>query len=214
MSLKTCFFIESIDPPRVVRQSIRDRLHPARQQHPRRPQAGAKVKIGRGGVESWRGKVLNRGMEKIQRGTLRRLVVGLLLIWALTLAACSDEPSFTEAEKTNARYVTLAFREAQQAVRISNSEPAFSMVSAEDRNRMTMHYQNALKFAETVTDEVLDKVHPKIRGHWRAELEEGIRLRLVNFQEGNMQAEIKGSTLLDRFGDWWNANKPDIKVPK
>jgi hypothetical protein len=165
-------------------------------------------------VESSSGKVLNRDMQKMQRDTLRRFVIGLLLIGTLALAACSDEPTFTEAEKTNARYVTLTFREVQQAVRISNSGPAFSQVSAEDSNRMAAHYEKALKYAGTVTDEVLDKVHPEIREHWRGEMEEGIRLRLVNFQEGNVQAEIRGSELLDRFGDWWNANKPDIKVPK
>ena len=154
-------------------------------------------------------------MQKIQCGTLQRFVTGFLLIGVLALAACSDEPSFTEAEKTNARYVVLAFREAQQAVRISNSGPAFSLVSAEDSNRMAAHYEKALEYAEIVTDEVLDKVHPDIREHWRGEMEEGIRLRLLNFQEkGNVQAEIRGSELLDRFGDWWNANKPDIKVPK
>ena len=79
---------------------------------------------------------------------------------------------------------------------------------------MTKHYQNALQYAEIVTDEVLDKVHPKIRGRWRGEMEEGIRLRLINFHEGDVQAEIKGSALLDRFGDWWNTNKPDIKISK
>ena len=153
-------------------------------------------------------------MQNIPRGTVGRLVAGLLVIGVLAVAACSEEPRFTDSEKTNARYVALAFREAQQAVAISNSKPAFSMVSAEDRERMIAHYQNALKFAETVTDEVLNKVHPEIRGHWRAEMEEGIRLRLINFRKGNAQAEIRGSDLLDRFGDWWNANKPDIKVPK
>jgi len=153
-------------------------------------------------------------VQKMQRGTLRRFAIGLLLMGVLALAACSDEPTFTEAEKTNAQYVTLAFREVQQAIRISNSGPAFSLVSAEDSNRMATHYEKALKYAGTVTDEVLDKVHPEIREHWRGEMEEGIRLRLVNFQEGNVQAEIRGSELLDRFGDWWNANKPDIKVPK
>ncbi len=141
-------------------------------------------------------------------------MIGLLLVGPLALAACSDEPSFTEDEKTNAQYVALAFGEVQQAFRISNSGPAFSQVSKEDRDRMTVHYQNALKYAETVTDEVLDKVHPEIREHWRGEMEEGIRLRLINFQEGNVKAEIRGSEFLDRFGDWWNANKPDIKVPK
>ncbi len=153
-------------------------------------------------------------MQKIQRGMLRRFAVGLLLIGALALAACSEEPSWTEEEKTNARYVALAFREAQQAIQISNSWPAFSQLSAEDLSGMVAHYENALEYAERVTDEVLDKIHPEIRGHWRGELEEGIRLRLVNFQEKNIQAEFKGSALLDRFGDWWYANKPDIKVPK
>lgn len=143
----------------------------------------------------------------------RALLIVVLVLVAQTLAACSDEPSFTEAEKTNARYVVLAFKEVQQAVRISNSKPGFSIISTEDWGQMTMHYQNALKYAETVTDEVLNKIHPEIRAHWRGEMEEGIRLRLINYQEDNTQAEIKGSELLDRFGDWWNANKPDIKIP-
>ncbi len=53
-----------------------------------------------------------------------------------------------------------------------------------------MHYQNALKYAETVTDDVLDKAHPEIRERWRGEMEEGMRLRLINFQEGDVRAEI------------------------
>ncbi len=87
-------------------------------------------------------------------------------------------------------------------------------MSGQDAKRMTTHYQKALFYAETVTNEVLDKIHPEIREHWRGDLEEGLLLRLRNFQEGNVQAEIKGSAFLDRFADWWNANKSDIKVPK
>ena len=37
-------------------------------------------------------------MQKMQRATLRRFAIGLLLIGTLALAACSDEPTFTEAE--------------------------------------------------------------------------------------------------------------------
>ena len=77
-----------------------------------------------------------------------------------------------------------------------------------------MHYQTARQYAETVTDEVLDKVHSEIRAHWRSEFQEGIRLRLINLRHGDLEAEIKGSALLDRFGDWWNANKKDLRVPK
>jgi hypothetical protein len=153
-------------------------------------------------------------MAKIRRGTVGTFAVGLLVVWVLVLGVYSEEPSWTDAEKANARYVVLAFKEMQQANRVSNSEPGSSIVSTEDWGQITMHFQNAFKYAETVNDEVLDKVHPEIREHWRSEMEEGIRLRLINFQEGDLQAEIRGSELLDRFGGWWNANKRDIKVPK
>ncbi len=143
--------------------------------------------------------------------TIQHCIVGVLI---LLLAACSDEPTWSEQEKTNARYITLAFGESQQAIRISNSQPAVSAISKEDREGMTMHYQTARQYAETVTDEVLDKVHSEMRAHWRNEFQEGIRLRLINLQHGDLEAEIKGSALLDRFGDWWNANKNDLRVPK
>ena len=143
--------------------------------------------------------------------TIQHCIVGVLI---LLLAACSDEPTWSEQEKTNARYITLAFGESQQAIRISNSQQAFSAMSTEVRESMTMHYQTARQYAETVTDGVLDKVHSEMRAHWRNEFQEGIRLRLINLQHGDLEAEIKGSALLDRFGDWWNANKKDLRVPK
>ncbi len=143
--------------------------------------------------------------------TIQHCIVGVLI---LLLAACSDEPTWSEQEKTNARYITLAFGESQQAIRISNSQQAFSAMSTEVRESMTMHYQTARQYAETVTDGVLDKVHSEMRAHWRNEFQEGIRLRLIKLQHGDLEAEIKGSALLDRFGDWWNANKKDLRVPK
>ncbi len=165
-------------------------------------------------VESWRGKALKREMAKTRRGTVGSFAVGLLVIGVLVLGAYSAEPSWTDAEKANARYVVLTFREVQEANRVSNSELGYFTASTEEWGQITMHFQNAFRYAEAVNDEVLDKVHPEIREHWRNEMEEGIRLRLINFQEGSFQAEIRGSELLDRFGDWWNANKRNIKVPK
>ncbi len=45
--------------------------------------AGANVKMEPAGVESCRGTVLNIAMQKMQRGTLRRLVVGVLFVAVL-----------------------------------------------------------------------------------------------------------------------------------
>ncbi len=63
---------------------------------------------------------------------------------------------------------------------------------------MLSHFRQALTYAETVSDRVLDKVHPNIRSHWREELEQGLRERIKNFESGDVRAEIKGSALRSR----------------
>lgn len=138
---------------------------------------------------------------------------GLLVAALLFLIAC--EPAWTEAEKQNAQYIHLAFRESQAATHLSNT--VSGLVMAEDFTRIwRKHLNRAYEYAQIVDDGVLDKVHPEMRDHWRAEFLEGLRLRLLNAEPPhNPGAEIKGQALHDQFGDWWNANnKGGIKIPK
>ena len=121
---------------------------------------------------------------------------------------------WSEKEKENARYIHLAFQEQQMATRISNQGKPFSLVPPEESTRMWRHIERAYEYARTVTDSVLDKVHPQMRQHWRIEFEEGLRLRLKNWRTHDVRAEIEGQALLDRFGDWWNENKREIRIPR
>jgi hypothetical protein len=144
---------------------------------------------------------------------MSRVLRGGIVLLVLVLVGCGEQ-GWTEAEKKNADYILLAFQEVQQAHRISNAQSPFTTMSPEDLKMMTLHFQNALQYAQLVRDDVLDKVHPEIRERWRNELQEGLELRLVHLLERDNQAGFKGGALMDSFGDWWTANKGDIKIPK
>jgi len=88
--------------------------------------------------------------------------------------------------------------------------------SRDDLLPVIASFREALDYARSVDDDVLDKIHPEIKTRWRSELERGIELRLRNLESptGDINAEFEGSSLLDRFGDWWDANKGEIRIPK
>jgi hypothetical protein len=137
-------------------------------------------------------------------------IVGLALI---ALLSCSKDQVWTDAEKKNADYILAAFKEAQEATRISNVGGAGKM-SATDFEQIHAHQKRAYDFAVAVKDETLDKVNSTLRPHWRDELTEGLRLRMQNYPgHPDSTAEVSGSALLDRFADWWNANKRSILIP-
>ena len=138
-------------------------------------------------------------------------IIVLLFFLPAVVVACSE---WSADEKENSQNILLAFKEVQEATRISNSGPSPAPVPPADLQRLINHYEAALSYAMAVEDKVLGKVHPEIRPHWRGEFEQGLHLRLINFHQGDTQAEIEGSALMDRFGDWWDANKDDIKIPK
>jgi hypothetical protein len=145
-------------------------------------------------------------------GFLRALTSLVVLLIALALPACSRE-EWTREEVQNAGYILLAFREEQEATRIGNGGGALTALSASDFEMMRSHLKKAYDYALLVEDGVLDKAHRELRQHWKEENVEGLRLCLVNFDRGDATAEIEGQRLLDKFGDWWNAHKGEIRIP-
>jgi hypothetical protein len=73
--------------------------------------------------------------------------------------------------------------------------------------------RSAYDHAAAAHDEVLDKIHPDLKRHWKEEFIEGLRLRISNWEKADMRAEIEGSALLDKFGDWYTTNKQNIRIP-
>jgi len=89
-------------------------------------------------------------------------VLNVLLIISviLLLAGCSDEDAWTDEEKANSRYILLSMDEKSMATKIGN-QPTGDQITAlnqEDAIRLRGHTQQAYKYAQLVTDKVLDKV--------------------------------------------------------
>ena len=138
----------------------------------------------------------------------------LLIVGVFFLASCSGEPDWTDAERDNARFILLAFLEENQGTRITNSVSSPDVMPTGDAAQIVVHLERALEYAEAVNDDVLDKINSEIRNHWRSEFQEGIRLRLAKYREGDLESAINGHRLLVQFGDWWTANNKIIKFPK
>ena len=134
------------------------------------------------------------------------------ILIATAVQGCVDE-SWSDAERKNAQYIILAVEEAQSATRISNAGAPFSEISASDLDAMRAHMKNAYDYALLAENGALDKAHPELRQHREEEMIPGLRYRLANLDEGDVAAEIAGHQLLDRFGDWWNAHKQEIRIP-
>lgn len=152
---------------------------------------------------------------------MRRLVLSAVLIVAsaaslLFDAALLAQSPWTEGEKENARYIIMSMEEVNKATIISNKQRPFSTSPSDspDIIRIVQHTEKAYEYAKVVTDSVLDKAHPDLRSHWRGEHQEGLRLILKSWEESDFQAQIMGKLLRSRFGDWWNQNKKQIRIPK
>ena len=106
--------------------------------------------------------------------------------------------------------------DARNAAARAQNQLGSGIGSRDDLLPVIANFREALNYARSVEDDVLDQIHPEIRTRWRSELERGIELRLRNLESptGDINAEIEGSSLLDRFGDWWDANKSEIRIPK
>ena len=83
----------------------------------------------------------------------------ILTAWlALVLIACGEE--WTQDEKVAAQIILLSQKEHMAATQISNSKPGFTVLASDEAAQMYAHLGEALRYAESVPEEVLRKAHP------------------------------------------------------
>lgn len=121
--------------------------------------------------------------------------------------------SWLQEEIINSRYIVKALDERQKAVKISNHGPP-GIMNESEFNQMRFHLQEALKYSELVRDDILDKIHPELKMHFRNEFQEGLKLQLIYLNKINndLYYEIKGSTLQNSWTDWYNCHRKEIKI--
>lgn len=137
-----------------------------------------------------------------------------LVAASVTLGGCSRPPKWTTEEKQNAQFVLEALRAEREATRTQNG--ISGRVRKHHIIEIASQLKKAIKAAELVRDEVLNKIHPRLRARWKGQFIQGMQQRLKNLENpnGDSQAEWLGSAMLDRFGDWSYANRRDFRVPK
>ncbi len=136
------------------------------------------------------------------------------------LFGCSS--SWTNEERSNAQHFFRALDAKQEFTRLTNmGQPGVVQTGVEE----ILHYQReALREARLVNDSVLDKAHPKLRQHLRNEFERGIELVIRSAEMGfasktgptkeQFDLALAGTTLMNQWSDWLNANRSDIHIPE
>jgi hypothetical protein len=149
---------------------------------------------------------------------VRHMLFRLATLFAVLLGACSENESWTQEERSNAQFILDAWNSANEANRIQNSIDADASNDQINTQMMLVisNLRTAYEHGQAVHDNVLDKVHPEMRGHWKDEFLEGLRLRLLNLESkvGSLHLETSGSDKLDIYGEWMMENRNNIKIPK
>jgi hypothetical protein len=121
--------------------------------------------------------------------------------------------TWTQSDKENAQHFLKSLRLVNEAHSIMNKGGP-GTVSKADFERMLSLYQTALKEAELVQDNVLDKAHPNLRNNYRMYFQKGIELEVNAWTNAKPYDEIQGSALMDSWADWFEKNRDSIKIPR
>jgi hypothetical protein len=139
----------------------------------------------------------------------KRLIASLLFVVLLT--ECDEK--WSQSDKDNAEHFIQSIRLVVQAHKISNQGKT-GIMSKEDFNTISLLYKSALHEAHLVSDEVLAKVDSELPTHYRQYFQKGVALRISSWDNHKPIDEIQGSELLDAWGEWYEQNRRNIKIPR
>lgn len=135
----------------------------------------------------------------------------LHLVLLASIIGCGQE--WSQSEKENAEHFIQSVRLVVQVHEASNKRGAGAMSRA-DFDEMLSLYKKALSEAALVTDEVLAKAHPELPKNYRLYFQKGMELRISSWANSRPSEEIQGSALIDSWGDWFEQNRGNIKIPR
>jgi len=149
-------------------------------------------------------------------------IIGSVLGWAVLPFILFNDgfgdsrkaASWTQEEKLNAVYFIRAERAAQEAVKISNRGPAFSILSENEVSEILRLMNIALAEARLVKDPVLEKAYPGMSKPFRELFMRGVELQIRTLSNADASASVESTRRLNDWADWMNAHNDEIKIPK
>ena len=131
---------------------------------------------------------------------------------ALTLACGSAAPEWSAEEIGNAEYVYSALHSDARAAEIENLGDA-GFDDAQEEEASLEHRQQALQDARRVRDEILERLHPALRPHFRDEFQRSQALFLQARRDGDAALETEAIRLRNAWGDWWVRHDHEVAIP-
>ncbi len=139
--------------------------------------------------------------------------IKLLTVMAIGFLLVACDQKWSKDDKENARHFVNSIELVLQAHSISNSGVS-DTVSQSDISQVLSLYEHALSESGKVTDDVLEKAHSELPKHYRLYFQKGLELRIKNLKEYKPYDEIQGSALMDSWGDWFEKNRQNIRIPR
>ena len=132
---------------------------------------------------------------------------------ALLLTACGGpESDWTAEQAGNADYLFTALHADARAAEIENlGEAGFD--DGKEEEASLEHREAALRAARSVRDEILDKLHPELRSHFRNSFQRSQALFLEARREGDADLETRAIQLRNAWGDWWLRHGRELALP-
>jgi len=139
--------------------------------------------------------------------------IGIISLIIILLVSCNSKPKFTEEEKIVAHFFIESMNLNNESIKLSNSGSAYKKISDENIQNMLQLKIQALSLAEKIPDSILTKMNPELPVEY-FKYKKGLSLRIENLKRNNFESELKGSELLDEYGNWYSINVNNIKIPK
>jgi hypothetical protein len=143
---------------------------------------------------------------------LARFVFPLILVLFVG-QGCSkhEDDKWTKKDHEVSNHYYASQRDNKEASRIARQ--AGNRFSKEQIAQIRALTASALAECRLVTDEFLDKVHPKFKSHFRDEFQVALELALQNLEAPDYQTAKKSSELFSNYADWFAANQEEIHFP-
>lgn len=138
------------------------------------------------------------------------------------LSSCSGDPQWSAEELRNAQHFLTSLAAENAAAALVNRDPAPGQEFMLGAEEILAFERTAFREAQSVSDAVLDKAHPLLREHFRGEYEKGLEAFIRSGELGMasgpsaevLRLQLEGNALLDKWGDWLNSHRTEIRIPK
>jgi hypothetical protein len=145
-------------------------------------------------------------------GFVVKPVFCISMVLFMFMSACyHDTDTWTDKDHVETLHYFDSLRDNKEASRIARQ--AGSTFSPQQLKQVRALTASALDEARQVSDELLDKVHPELKKHYREEYQRALELALQNLEYQDYSAAQKSTVLFSNYSDWFVAHQSDIHFP-